>query len=1114
MSKFTLEQTEVINHTSGSIMVTASAGSGKTRVMVERFIKLVTEGYARVREVLAVTFTRLAAGELKERLKKALYDKIKEGGDVERLKEEIDDLPVADISTIDSFCSNIVRKYFYIVGVSPSFKVLDPSEASAIKEKAAQEMLERLYETDDPDLSLLLKVFRKKRSDKALVAQIIGLFNFADSEKDGVAFYENFIDSYTEEGAKKVENELIGLYIKKFKALTKPFYDLRTRAFAMNEGKYVEYCSSFISYMDMLEAEPDINGLSLYFSADRTKPSVRTKDDPVKKELSDNITFAQKKLNNVITQAKNTFCDDDRYKKVTLTLPIVRALVRLTKLFAEEYSREKAEVSSLDYGDLEHFCYKILLNDEAREEIAGAYKYVFVDEYQDTNGIQEAIFSLIDRDNLFVVGDVKQSIYGFRGSDSNIFLDGLSRHKSEGRVAVNLSVNFRSTKGVLSCVNNVFSDIMTVESSGIDYASEPMEYGGLYNDCVGSAAICRLLTENETKNVDLGVYGVLKHLETECDENVVGEENLVRYIIEQNIGKDFFDPSIGKVRPITFKDIAILTRKNSGLADRIVAELARGGIPVVSDSKRSIGEYPEINLIVGILKTVSTAGHDDVALACTLKSPLGKLTDAEMYAVREADELKDDTFYSATKKYDKKDVISEKLSKFFAYLDELRLFSSFSDAASVLRKIVADKNLELEFLSEPLGEFKVRRIERFIAECSKLSLTVENFLSRSDELLKNMTVSVSGGDSSVKVMSIHSSKGLEFPIVILTELDSQLFSLDKRSEIFLDRKAGLGVKYYDFDTHTSGGNLVRDYVGFVRTEATMRDETRLLYVAMTRAEYKLYMVTKSEINEERNGSEVAYANKASSFLCMKDCDYFEYTKDDLILSSKEKTISSAMPFLKGEDEDIRLIERFLSFKYPYEKDLNLSLKKTVTEINAKDNDESEQLKSIYPQEAPFGTKTIEEGNAYHKFLQYVSFSENKEKEIERVFSSGVLSDDEIKLISRNKLLGILSNKIYTSLSEYELYREQPFIAYVPPEKAKEEGDEPVLVQGIIDLLAVKGDEAIIVDYKYSSKSDERLIEGYADQISLYAYAVEKVLHKKVTHKYLFNLNFCHLVEVE
>lgn len=1115
MSKFTKEQEKVINHTDGSIMVTASAGSGKTRVMVERFIKLVTEGKARVREVLAVTFTRLAAGELKERLKKALYEKIREGGEnAERLKEEIDDLPVADISTIDSFCSNVVRRYFYIAGVSPSFKVLDPSEASAIKEKAAQETLEKLYEENDEDLRLLLKVFRKKRSDKALITRIIALYDFADSEKDGVFFFDRYVDNYTVEGAKRVENELIGLYIKKFKALTKPFYALRTRAFEMQTGKYVEYCSSFISYMNLLEEEPDLNGLSLYLSADRAKPTVKTKDDPLKKALSDDISFAKEKIVKVVTQAKNTFCDEDRYEKVSATLPIVKALVRVTKLFAEEYMREKADASALDYGDLEHLCYKVLQSDEAREEIAGSYKYVFVDEYQDTNGIQEAIFSLIERDNIFVVGDVKQSIYGFRGSDSDIFLNGLKKHEADGKTTVNLSVNFRSTKGVLSCVNNVFGDIMTNESFGIDYAAEPMLYGGLYGDYSGSAAICRLSLENQTEKDDLGVYGVLKHLEKEQEEKPVGEENLVRLIVEQNIGQEYFDPSIGKTRPITFKDIAVLTRTNSGLSDRIVGELARGGIPVISDSKRSIGEYPEINLVVGILKTVSTAGRDDIALACALKSPLGNLTDAEMYAVRAADETKDDSFYTAAKKYDKDDVIGEKLNDFFDYLEELRLFSAFSDAATVLRKIVADKKIDLELLSEPLGEFKVRRLERFIAECSKLSLTVEGFLSRADELLKDMTVSVSGGDSSVKVMSIHASKGLEFPVVILTELDRQLYSIDKRDEIFLDRKAGIGVKYYDFDTRISGANLVRDYVGFIRADATARDETRLLYVAMTRAEYKLYMVTTSEVSEERNGSEAAYAGKASNFLCMRDCDYFEYTKDDLLLASADTLPSPSMPLVGENQSDVKIIERFLSFKYPYEDDLTLSLKKTVTEINQKYGDEDERVESVYPDEKPFGAKTAEEGNAYHKFLQYALFGGNATEEIERIFSGDVLTEEEKSLMDKTKLKEILSNAVYKTLSGYELFREQPFIAFVPPEKAKEVGREPVLVQGVIDLLAIKDDEAVIVDYKYSAKSDEKLAESYREQLLLYAYAVENVLHKKVTHKYLFNLNRSRLVEVE
>ena len=274
------------------------------------------------------------------------------------------------------------------------------------------------------------------------------------------------------------------------------------------------------------------------------------------------------------------------------------------------------------------------------------------------------------------------------------------------------------------------------------------------------------------------------------------------------------------------------------------------------------------------------------------------------------------------------------------------------------------------------------------------------------------------------------------------------------------------------------------------------------------------MVTTSEVSDERNGSEAAYAGKASNFLCMRDCDYFEYTKDDLLLASADTLPSPSMPLVGENQSDVKIIERFLSFKYPYEDDLTLSLKKTVTEINQKYGDEDERVESVYSDEKPFGAKTAEEGNAYHKFLQYAFFGGDATEEIERIFSSDILSEEEKSLMDKTKLKKILSNAVYKTLSGYELFREQPFIAFVPPEKAKEAGSEPVLVQGVIDLLAIKDDEAVIVDYKYSAKSDEKLAESYREQLLLYAYAVDKVFHKKVTRKYLFNLTRSRLVEVE
>lgn len=1114
MSNFTPEQKKAIEHNDGAIIVTASAGSGKTRVMVERLVRLVTEGRASIKQILAVTFTRLAAGELKERLKKALYEKIREGGgDVKRYREELEALPVADVCTIDSFCSSIVRKYFYFVNASPSFSVLDPSEADVLKERAIENVFEALYEEKDPDMLLALRVFGKKRSDKALKSRIFSMYAFSDTEVKGAEFFDEFLDDYTEEGAKRVENKLIALYSEKVKALTQPFYGLRTRAFNLKIPKFIDYCSTFISYSNLLADDTSLDGMILFLLADRTKPRVTCKDEESKK-LSADITDAKEKIVKLVTEAKATFLDEERYLKVERTLPIAKALVKILKLFAAEYARVKEEADALDYGDLERYCYEILLNEEARAEIAGSYEYVFVDEYQDTNAIQDAIFSLLDRNNSFIVGDAKQSIYGFRGSESSILLDKLKKRKEEGGETVNLSANFRSTKGVLYCVNNVFGEIMTEESCQTDYAAEPMTYGGLYADEVGGAAVYRIVDDEEREKRDVGVYGVLKDLESK-KENKTGEESLTAFLVEEALGEEIYDPSLGEKRRVTFGDITILTRTNSNFAEKVTRELAARGIPVIAESKRSIAEYPEIRMITGILKTVYTGGRDDVALATALKSPVGDFSDEELYAIRaKAGEC---SFYEACLGYSAAGEIKAKLDGFFEYAARLRLYASFEGVAAVVRRMISEKKLDVELLSRDRGELRLKRVELLIAECERMNLTLEAFVQRENEILKNLTFSVADSASAVRVMSIHASKGLEFPVVILTELDRLMLVMDKREEIICDRRAGIGLKYYDFSTNKSGSNIIRDYVSFVRSEGVKRDEMRLLYVAMTRAEHKLFMTTKTALADERNGSEAATASKMSGFLCKTDCAYYEVNASELKTNeAKNAELDRVLP--KAKEVDKRLIERYIDFEYPYAADVFLPLKKTVTEINAQAPfEKGEELKPVFvgeEAEEGFYAKTTEEGNAYHKFLEGATFDGRSAEEIlEELSASGRLKEEERKLLDEKKLNEILSSELFKQLEGYELYREQPFVAFVPAEKAKEKGSSPVLVQGVIDLLAVKGDQAVIVDYKYSSKGENKLKESYFEQVELYTYAVENALKLKVQSSYLFNLNYVKLVKI-
>lgn len=1106
MSKFTEKQLIAINGDGGNFVVSASAGSGKTSVMIERLIRLIVENKADVKEILAVTFTKLSAQEMKERLSNALIEKIKKREDVDRIKRQIKDLPSASISTIDSFLNSLVKKYFYLAGVDASYSIVADAEVTALRNSAVTEVLEKLYETEDEDVNLLLNAFLRKRKDDLLRKTVLELYTFLESEADGYAFLENALSCYSEEGLKRVDNRLIDRFVGKITAYKDDILDLLARANSLNLAPFIKFFESYYVYVKEVEDKKDVEALLLFADFNLRRPGVIKGKDSLKDELSDDAKELCDELNVIKKEIKDYFYADfsERLKDLESPKRILKSLIKVVKLFEEEYSRQKAEENVLDYTDVARTAYKLLQTKEVIDDLKSTYKYVFVDEYQDTNGLQESIFKLLENDNLFLVGDVKQSIYGFRGCNSDNFSSRISQAQKAGGF-VELDSNFRSSRAVINTVNKVFSSVMTEKTMGDDYRNHPMIYGNVYDIYEGDTELFYFSDKVEKETLDLGVYSVEKHL-AQTKNDTVSYEKLVVHAVRKALKQQicYVDKEDGykvKIRKAKYSDIAVLNRTVKSGVDRVVKELESAGIPTMSENKRTIATYPEIQQLVNLLNTIITP-EEDIYLASALKSPAGGFTDSDLKTIR--DSAPTVSFYEATVHYAGLDCeLSDRLKEFFSYLQRLRTLSSFEGVPTLIRRILRERNFEEKLLKTPGGEFKLERINLFLTQgySGERELFLQEFLEYLPEKLPSMTMSSSGGGNAVQVVSMHGSKGLEYPIVIVAGVDRTWNAMDAKAEIVTSRKGGVGLKSYDFESKVYKTNNVRQYVDLVKKEENLQDELRLLYVALTRAKCILYIVSKKQ-PAEKIKKDILDSKKQLDFLCTSHLKCTGVSVFDL-LESFEKENRRDLILPSPNQDLIEPIKEFLEYEYPHAKDTLLSLKRTVTEINKtkadKDFEGGEYVRAI------FSSSDVETGNAYHKFLELIDFEKIDDNGLIDRLLSEKFTEEEKNIVDVDKIRAILNLNIFKEVKGMRLYKEQPFIVSLPPYMANESGDEDILLQGVIDLLCIKDGRAVIIDYKHSHKNKQLLIDTYKKQLELYSYAVEKSLGVKVVKKVLVNL---------
>lgn len=1132
-TKMTENQEKAILSSGKNVLVSASAGSGKTFVMIERIIRLILEENVDVSNILAVTFTKLAASEMKQKLVKAVIGKISEGKDVERMRKTLAEIPTADISTIHSFCLNLLKTYFYSANVDPDFSIIESAKARELSTLAINETFNELYELGDESFLSTVRFLRANRGDGQFKQEILDLYDKSVSENDPEAFLDACKNSVSAENYTVYENFILNVLKKQISTQENTYNQLKLELMAYAHDKLAssilvtledtwakaKYCLNAKTLKDFMHA--------LTIST-TSMPGKKTDDEflmQIKKEVS---TFKTNLAELYKNFAQNLPKDRDKDLKHYLeTKQTICTIVDVVKLFAKKFSALKEKEGALDFSDLEHKTIALLKNNpEVLSAVKEKYKYIFADEYQDVNGAQEELLNLISNNNLFMVGDVKQSIYAFRGCNPNIFASKYESYLNDESLgeAIPLDKNFRSSDKVLDAVNKVFSSVMTKEHGGVAYAENKMERGGLYEKDYGEATLHVITQEKADKKPIEGLYDLLKDATSKEEGEDFYEGALVSKIILSELDKTLYDEKAKTTRQVELGDIAVLTRSSTGYTDEIIRHLVRDGVPVVSESRANILTYPEIKLLTDVLKLIDFYA-DDPPLVSVLKSAIGKVTEEELAQIRafglqNIKQVEKPSFLECVEAYAKNgddQTLKNKIVLFKDYFDRIRILSEFLGAGELLAKIMRETGLDLEIAGRNLGKIRMARVERFIAESVSQgkALSTSEFL---DKILSsegfNATSEVAG-TNAVKVMSMHSSKGLEYPIVIIPGLDKVFNTQDDIQRILFSRKHGLAVYHYDEQTRERSSTLARTFFKKAAALERANEEARVFYVAMTRAKVRLHLVTTKEVKAVHKENDYLSTVNFTDFLSLKDMPVQSHAQSELSLG-EDRTVKT-VKLTAGKQSLIDLIYKNLTFTYPYETDVGLPLKSSVTTVNARHREEQAPVLGDARKKPHFESEedVLAKGTAYHKFLEVCDLSnKNANNQLISLLNDGKLEKEDVKMLDPNLLDKILALPIWDKLDGYKLYREQPFLTnFTARELYGEDSDAPILIQGIIDLIAVCGDKAILVDYKTSAHTAEQLKKDYSMQLNLYKKAIEKCLNLVVENTYILSLITGELVEI-
>lgn len=1095
---------------SGNLLVSASAGSGKTSVMAQKVTNyLLSSPEADVAKLIVITFTKAGAEELKSKLTDNLYEELRKTADEavrQRIRKQLAGIPVSYITTIDGFCLAIVKKHFELIGKDPAVTVMDEGEARMYFVRAREEVIEKELTEEDQAFLELAGMFTSSRDIGRLRETVDYMHAFLAAHEDGDLFAKDAKKLLDQPfGESDTVSYLVGHYKNKAKELAALCDKRLTLLNSLPPSKAISrFFEALANRRDILLDIANAAHAQAMFALAASiviAPAPRMPKDDGSEEYA--ALCAAKEIisgaGDFISEVKETFGGsfEEAGAKDEAARKAAQSLLNLTLRVDEVYAEIKARERKADFADIERDALKILSFPAAAEELKNGTDYIFVDEYQDTNYLQEAILSRIARDNLFMVGDVKQSIYKFRFAEPKIFLDKSARfEEAGGGQNIPFRENFRSSRGIVGFVNAVFNEVMTPSFGKLDYRGSAQLVPGLEdapkkND-FPDIEIAELPPAARTAASYPPVYSVREGART--GGKVSAEGVYIADRIAAMVGRALiYDAKTKTYRLCRYADIAVLTR-NKAAAD-ITAELKRRGIPFKAEDFRGETDTSYTDLLVAFAKVLDNP-RQDIPLAAVMRSFLGKFTDAELLEIRS--KAKNCWFWESVNAYQGDPKTENKIIALRRLIERYRRLAAFVDMRELFDRLIAETGYDGYLLSRD-DVNAIRRVNAFIYALSgtRGGASLTDFIACLGTQKELSFAPVE--EDCVTFMSVHGSKGLEFPVVFLAKTNVHMKSECKSGMVYMDNRLGIAVRHVEDGTDYKSDTLSTRALALKTSLESKEELVRLFYVATTRAKRHLFItaepVRKDYLTPDMPQSFAGWLKYAASVNPALKSYYFTPPE------SGARIENECAAYLPKEAPPVAL-----SREYPFAASADLRCKYSVSTLNKRREPVTEEGASpaeVIDFDREKGEDRIALGIAYHTVLQHADFSRADAEEL----ISELLRDGRLPVLPEGFDTGVISkalnNPVFLGLRGNIWYREQPFMLYVPADLVLDtQSKERVLVQGVIDFFAV-GKENVLIDYKFTGASRETAVERYRKQLGIYTLAAEKALGIRVDRRAIY-----------
>lgn len=1206
--KWTAEQQSAIDTKTGNgnILVSAAAGSGKTAVLVERVLVSIISGETSVDRLLVVTFTEAAASEMREKIIKRLVKEADKPGkskeEKRMLKEQLRLADTADIMTIDAFCNRVVRNNFHVLGIDPDIGIADQAMCELLRAEAVENLFESLYKTDDSEtaerFSRLIEAYASNRNDTGLEELIIDIYKFITSFADPEKWLDEAVDVYrkpviemphakhmmktSKTAARKCLNDVTG-FLKHggiSERVTEYAEELKRNAEHVLEA---EEWDSVYSVCDRCTNKRKKKNASIVLNP--IDPENETEKRAVQELMYIRDVFLAGFTNgvNISRSVLESQCSSEKL------LAEAEDIVWIVKLFMKEYKRLKDQRAVKEFSDIEHLTYELFRdNEEIRNSYRDKYDEILIDEYQDTNGLQDSIFEMISNRNIFMVGDLKQSIYRFRGGDPYIF-KGKSEIYSGGETEdtrIILAQNFRSRQEILKSVNDIFTCVMSENTGDVDYT--------------GSELIVR---ENSRECYPDGVPGSRSemHYLAINKETADKDEEEIKFVAKKisevlKSGVLVYDKDSNEYRPVRQRDIVILESSVKANGDAIVKELEKYGIDAFTETE-SFFSRREIRIMLSLISVINNA-RQDIPLLSVMRSPIGGFSDDELARIRLAGAgcrdfisavrvfaggayiLKSGVFKAKTGIPQKTAAVKRRLrvkcSRFLESLDKWRGYVRSKSVAQLIWTIYEETYFYDLMGAIEQGEeaqFNLRllyeRAKSYESAGFKGLFNFIRYIDRiegRDEDLGGAKL-IGENHDVVRIMTIHKSKGLEFPYVFLIGAGREFPKNRKKKNIAYHKELKFGLPEIDYNGHYMRETKIEDYIEGQNKRENLAERMRLLYVALTRAREKLIVVASKNLKANQdeevlisNWKETVVGGKMKPDSAASASCFADWMCPAAMASEKTWTFKVHTGFedvqsdeeqeeeyeIKADEELKKSVYDILNYRYEYPDSYLIPSRTSVTQLkelaiergdiyeapvyepdsrrSSGTDDIAELMFSPLHSKPAFmrekGEKPANEiGTLYHTVMSEIDLDavrcggiECIESELDRMENEDIISADDRRYIDVNKVSGFFTSPVgERMLRSCQVYREAPFQIFISareydPSLGAEYEDERIILQGIIDCYFEENGNYVLVDYKTDKigKSGSAGIRAkYNKQLELYRQAIEQLSGRSVSEALLY-----------